>query len=257
MRRLRKCRAISEPGKSRRRTAEEGSTGQARGCLHCGGQRFESPPVHHEVRAFWHDFLRHRIPGHSRGLRRQQSVCQAYSTVSAAHWRRAWSKVSGRKIPFPRLLFATVSTAPDFKRPVGAELRGSTGSGWMDQPLAGRQTRKGGSFLMAAPAHGVRACATDPARPSRSTRCLRPKPRGRRPSTAALTISGARKASDRVIRIERSVLPSREASDSKVAADQTEVRRASDGHRQELRSGSRARWRASGGRGYVNCLRPG
>jgi hypothetical protein len=43
----------------------------------------------------------------------------------------------------------------------------------------------------------------------------RPKPRGRRPSTAALTISGARKASDKVIRIERSVLPSREAIDSK------------------------------------------
>ena len=50
----------------------------------------------------------------------------------------------------------------------------------------------------------------------RSTRRLRPKPRGRRPSTAALTISGARKASDRVIRIERTVLPSREAIDSKV-----------------------------------------
>jgi hypothetical protein len=40
-------------------------------------------------------------------------------------------------------------------------------------------------------------------------------PRGRqegRPSTAALTISGASKASDRVIRIERAVLPSHEAS---------------------------------------------
>ena len=51
------------------------ATGQARGCLHCGGQRFESPPLHQEVRAFWHDFLRHRIARHSRGLRRQQSVC--------------------------------------------------------------------------------------------------------------------------------------------------------------------------------------
>ncbi len=47
----------------------------------------------------------------------------------------------------------------------GLEPRHLTGSGWMDQPLAGRQTRKGGSFLMPAPAHGVRACATDPARP--------------------------------------------------------------------------------------------
>jgi hypothetical protein len=42
---------------------------------------------------------------------------------------------------------------------------------------------------------------------------VRPKPRGRRPSTAALTISGARKASDKVIRIERTVLSSREASE--------------------------------------------
>ena len=50
----------------------------------------------------------------------------------------------------------------------------------------------------------------------RSTRRLRPKPRGRRASTAALTMSGARKASDSVIRIERIVLPSREAIDSKV-----------------------------------------
>ena len=24
----------------------EAATGQARGCLHCGGQRFESPPLH-------------------------------------------------------------------------------------------------------------------------------------------------------------------------------------------------------------------
>src|SRR3984957_16873621 len=49
----------------------------------------------------------------------------------------------------------------------------------------------------------------------RSTSRLRPKPRGRRPSTAALTISGARKASDRVIRIERTVSPPRKAIDSK------------------------------------------
>jgi hypothetical protein len=32
------------------------ATGQARGCLHCGGQRFESPPLHQEVRANRRDF---------------------------------------------------------------------------------------------------------------------------------------------------------------------------------------------------------
>jgi hypothetical protein len=34
----------------------EAATGQARGCRHCGGQRFESPPVHQEVRANRRDF---------------------------------------------------------------------------------------------------------------------------------------------------------------------------------------------------------
>ena len=59
------------------------------------------------VRANRRDFLRHRIARHFRHLRRQQSVCQVYSTVSAAHWRRVRSKVSGRKFPFPELLTAT------------------------------------------------------------------------------------------------------------------------------------------------------
>jgi hypothetical protein len=75
--------------------------------LHCGGQRFESPQLHQEVRANRRDFLVRRIARHSRDLRRHQSVCQVYSTVCAAHWRCVRSKVSGRKIPFPGLLFAT------------------------------------------------------------------------------------------------------------------------------------------------------
>ena len=51
------------PGSScrrrRRRAAEEreAATGQAHGCLHCGGQRFESPPLHQVVRAKRRDFL--------------------------------------------------------------------------------------------------------------------------------------------------------------------------------------------------------
>jgi hypothetical protein len=32
---------------------------QGRGRLHCGGQRFESPPLHQEVRASRHDFPHH------------------------------------------------------------------------------------------------------------------------------------------------------------------------------------------------------
>ena len=54
---------------------QETATGHARGCQDCGGQRFESPPLHQVVRTSGHDFLDHRISRHSRGLRRHQSVC--------------------------------------------------------------------------------------------------------------------------------------------------------------------------------------
>jgi hypothetical protein len=57
-----------------------------------------------------------------------------------------------------------------FRTAAGFEPRHSTGSGWMDQPLAERQTGKNGSFLTPAPVPGVRARATDPARPSAGRR---------------------------------------------------------------------------------------
>ena len=109
----------------RRRAAEEreAATGQARGCLHYGGQRFESPPLHQVVLANRRDFLRHRIARHSRGLRQRQSVCWVVSTVSAAHWRRVRPKVSGRKFPFPRLLFATCPPRPTSNGNSGLEPR--------------------------------------------------------------------------------------------------------------------------------------
>jgi hypothetical protein len=65
---------------------------------------------HHEVRANQSDFLRHRIARHSRGLRPRRSVCCVFSAVSAPHWRRERSKVSGGKFPFPELVFATGSS---------------------------------------------------------------------------------------------------------------------------------------------------
>jgi hypothetical protein len=95
--------------------------------------------VHHqEVRANRRDFLRHRIARHSRGLRRRQSVCWVVSTVSAAQWRPVRSKVSGRKFPFPRLLFATCPSRPISNGPYGFEPRHLTRFRWMDQPLAER-----------------------------------------------------------------------------------------------------------------------
>ena len=42
--------------------------------------------------------------------------------------------------------------------------------GWMDRPVAERQTSEGGSFLTPVLAPGVRARATDPARPSAAPR---------------------------------------------------------------------------------------
>ena len=81
-------------------------------------------PTPAEVRGVLGYFLRHRyqdIPAAYGGSSRS---AKSTRPSSAAHWRRAWSKVSGRKIPFPRLLFATVSTAPDFKWPVGLKLDG-------------------------------------------------------------------------------------------------------------------------------------
>jgi hypothetical protein len=62
---------------------------------------------------------------------------------------------------------------------------------------------------------------------------FRPKPRGKRPSTAALTIAGARKASDWVIRIERAVLPSRETK-------RLQVRRGSERSSSSQRFASRS-----------------
>lgn len=41
----------------------------ARGHLYRGGRKFESTQLHQVVCTSWHDFLRHRIARHSRGLR--------------------------------------------------------------------------------------------------------------------------------------------------------------------------------------------
>lgn len=65
----------------------------------------------------------------------------------------------------------------------------------------------------------VRARPIGPARASADrSGAYTPKPRGSRPSIAALTMPGARNASERVMRIERSVLPSRAAIVSKLSS---------------------------------------
>jgi hypothetical protein len=51
---------------------------------HCGGQGFESPQLHQEVRANRRDFLVRRIARHSRDLRRRTSRASATASSSPA-----------------------------------------------------------------------------------------------------------------------------------------------------------------------------
>jgi hypothetical protein len=50
------------------------ATGQARGSLHCGSQRFESPPLHQDVRENSGGFRTSKIIGRYRGLARLAPV---------------------------------------------------------------------------------------------------------------------------------------------------------------------------------------
>ena len=70
---------------SRRRAAEEpeAATGQARGCLHCGDQRFESPQLHQEVGANRPGFPAPTIPRLFSALARKLLVCAVYSAGTA------------------------------------------------------------------------------------------------------------------------------------------------------------------------------
>ena len=164
---------------------------------HCArdGHRFESPPLHQRVRANRRDFRGSEIARHFRSLyaenRSLRSGCHVQATLLGAS--RPKSLAANFRF---QSCYAARGGAAHRKWPLAANIGATTYAGtgawspsarhWSGHPIG------------------------------RSTKRLRPKPRGRRPSTAALTISGARKASDRVIRIERSVLPSREAIDSKV-----------------------------------------
>jgi hypothetical protein len=96
---------------------------QARGCLHCGGQRFESPQLHQVVRANRRHFLRHRIARHFRSLPRQGSVSVGGPAILRGNSRRVLPKVSGRKFPFPRLLFAACPARPTSNGNSGLEPR--------------------------------------------------------------------------------------------------------------------------------------
>ena len=92
--------------------------------INCIRRRLRSPSVRNPsappgVSTSSHDFLRHRIARHSSGLQRQQSVCLVFSTLSAAHWRRAQSKVSGPEIPVSKVAVCRVPSAPDFERRSG------------------------------------------------------------------------------------------------------------------------------------------
>src|ERR1700733_3101675 len=78
-------------------------------------------------------------------------------------------KVSGRKIPFPRLLFAICPPHQILNGVVGTNLDNSVG---LDDRSARRrrQTSNGRSFVTLGRASAARACATDPTKPSAGRR---------------------------------------------------------------------------------------
>ena len=194
-------------------------------------------------RASWHDFLRHRIARHSRGLGRQQSVCWVFSTVSAAHWRRVQSKVSGRKFPFPELLFTTGSSR------VRVRARDEDRMASIGQALATKQLSERRSYLC--------SCWR-----LESERAPLVRPRHRKINETFETETSRqmsfdcrlddirRKESERQGHPDRTLALalSRSQRLQSLARIGPEVRRANDGRRQELRSGLRARRLASGGR---------
>jgi hypothetical protein len=139
------------------------------GRLRRGDQRFESPQLHQEVRANRRDFPIPQIGTTVPWLARQSSVCQVCSTVSVAHRRRVGSKVSGRKIPFPRLL-CHLLPASDFEWPRGVHDLNVSRLGLEESPVAGRRSGEDGSFVTPALKPVVRGCATDPAMPSAGRR---------------------------------------------------------------------------------------
>jgi hypothetical protein len=114
---------------------------QVRGCLYGGGQRFKSLQLHQVVCTSWHDFLRHRIVRHSRGLRRQQSVCWVFRPSPWLIGGVCGRKSLAANFRFQGCCLPHVHRAR-FRTAAGFEPRHSTGSGWMDQPLAERQTGK-------------------------------------------------------------------------------------------------------------------
>ena len=73
--------------------------------------------------------------------------CALSVTLSQCLEARMRSKVSGCKIPFPRLLFAACPPRPISNGLWGSNLDTLAGSDGIDQLVAGRQTSKGGPFL--------------------------------------------------------------------------------------------------------------
>jgi hypothetical protein len=150
------------------RAQRRGRLFEARGCLHCGGQRFESPPLHQVVRANRRDFLRHRIARHFSSLPRQGPVSVGGRRFSEAIPGASCRKSLAAKFRFQGCCLPHVHRA---RFRMGGRRTSTLDPVRMDgSPLAGRQTSRGGSFLTPASAPGVRARATDPARPSAGRR---------------------------------------------------------------------------------------
>jgi len=81
-------------------------------------QRLSKPQARRTGCASRHDFLRRRIARHFRSLPRQGAVSVGGPAILRGNSWRLLPKVSGRKFPFPRLLFAACPPHPDFEHMV-------------------------------------------------------------------------------------------------------------------------------------------
>jgi hypothetical protein len=113
--------------------------------LHCGGQRFESPQLHQVVRANRCDFLRRRIARHFRSLPSQVPVSVGVRRFSGAIPGASCRKSLAANFRFQGCCLP-LHRARSFDLR-GFEPRPLTRFGWMDQPLAERQTSKGDRSL--------------------------------------------------------------------------------------------------------------
>ena len=162
---------------------------------------FDGPQLHQEVAANRSGFPAPTIPRPFSALTRKLMVCRVYSARRTGLGRRTRKSVSDAEFWVPDYAATTNILSKPLLGRVLVPMRSRNRSD-CNQGAAGALSPSADHWF----GHAI----------GRSINRLTPKPRGSRPLIAALTRPGQRKASERVRRIQRSVLPSRAASNSMV-----------------------------------------